>query len=172
MTLVALTLLAGVAHAAATPDGPPVVVWVAGRDLLPGELVEPGDVERRFWPADLVPDGALDRPEGTVTALLPRGAVVTDRHLGELGIAASVPPGRVAVAVPVEQLPMLAAGARLDLVGPGPDGGGVLLASGATVVASDGEAVWIAIDPATSLAVSSAVASATISAVVLASEPP
>lgn len=166
-SIVLLTLLAGIAHAASAPDGPPVSVWVARRDLLPGEVIGDAEVERRSWPADLVPDGVVERPAGTVTALLPRGAVVTDRHLGELGIVASVPRDRVAVAVPVDQLPALAAGSRVHLVGPGPDGGGVLLASNATVVAHDGEAVWISIDPEASLVVSAAVASATITAVVL-----
>jgi hypothetical protein len=167
LTLLALTLLAGITHAASAPDGPPVDVWVATRDLLPGEVIDGADTQRRSWPSDLVPDGASERPSGTVTATLPRGAVVTDRHLGDLGIVASVPPGRVAVAVPAEQLPLLATGSGIDLVGPGPDGGGVLLAHDATVVANDGEAVWVAIDPGASLAVSAAVASGTVAAVVL-----
>lgn len=162
-----LTVVAGVAHAAAAPDGPPVSVWVAARDLLPGETLAEADVRRRSWPAELLPAGAIERPSGTVTAPLPRGAVVTDRHLGDVGIVAAVPAGRVAVAIPVDQLPVLAAGTRLDLVGPGPDGGGVLLASRATVIAQDGEAVWVAIDADASLAVSAAVAAATITAVVL-----
>jgi hypothetical protein len=167
VTIAILSVLAGIAHAASAPDGPPVGVWIATRDLLPGEMVGAGEVERRSWPADLVPDGALEQPAGTVTATLPRGAVVTDRHLGDLGVVASVPPGRVAVAVPIDQLPSLAVGARVDLVGPGPDGGGALLASGAIVVANDGEAIWVSIAPEASLAVSAAVASATIAAVVL-----
>jgi hypothetical protein len=162
-----LALLAGVAHAAAAPDGPPTGVWVATRDLLPGEVIAGPDTERRSWPADLVPDGALAHPAGTVSATLPRGAVVTDRHLGDLGIVAALAPGRVAVAVPVDQLPTLAAGARLDLVGPAPDGGGMLLAAGATVVADDGDDVWLSIDPGAALAVSSAGASNAIAAVVL-----
>lgn len=165
--VVALLLLAGVAHAAAAPDGPPTTVWVATRDLLPGDVIAGADTERRSWPRDLVPDGAVARPSGTVTATLPRGAVVTDRHLGELGIVAAVPRGRVAVAVPIDQLPSLATGARVDLVGPAPDGGGVLLTAAATVVASDGEDLWLSIDPGAALAVSSAVASNAIAAVVL-----
>jgi hypothetical protein len=166
VSLVALALMAGLAHAAAAPGGPPTSVWVATRDLLPGEVIAGPDTERRSWPMGLVPDGAVARPTGTVTATLPRGAVVTDRHLGELGIVAAVAPGRVAVAVPVDQLPTLSAGARLDLVGPAPDGGGTLLAVDATVVASDGQDVWLSIDPEAALEVSSAVAGNAIAAVV------
>lgn len=165
-----MVLLAGIAHAATAPDGPPTSVWVATRDLLPGEVIAGSDTERRSWPADLVPDGATERPEGTVSATLPRGSVVTDRHLGELGIVAAVPPGRVAVAVPVDQLPALATGARLDLIGPSPDGGGMLLAVDATVVATDGVSVWLSIDPEAALGVSSAVAANAIAAVVLPAE--
>jgi hypothetical protein len=167
VTVAVLALLAGVAHAAATPGGPPTSVWVVTRDLLPGDVLVATDTERRSWPEALVPDGALSRPQGIVTATLPRGAVVTDRHLGELGIVASVPPGRVAVAVPADQLPALAAGSRLDLIGPGPDGGGVLLATEAVVVAGDGDTVWLSIDPPAAIGVSAAVASASIAAVVL-----
>jgi hypothetical protein len=167
VTLAVLALLAGIAHAAATPDGPPTSVWVATHDLLPGESLSDGDTERRSWPADLVPEGALERPTGTVSAALPRGAVVTELHLSELGVLATVPPERVAVAVPIDQLPSLAAGVRLDLVGPGPEGGGVLLAAGATVLANDGTALWLSIEPGASLAVSAAVASGSIAAVVL-----
>lgn len=167
VVLAALAVLAGVAHTAAAPDGPPTSVWVATRDLLPGEVIAEPDTERRSWPADLVPDGAVPRPSGTVSATLPRGAVVTDRHLGDLGIVTAVAAGRVAVAVPVDQLPALSAGARLDLVGPSPEGGGMLLAVDATVVASDGDDVWLSIDPEAALAVSSAVAANAIAAVVL-----
>lgn len=167
VALTALALLAGLGHAAAAPDGPPTTVWVATRDLLPGEVIAGPDAERRSWPMGLVPDGAVSRPSGTVSATLPRGAVVTDRHLGDHGIVAAVAPGRVAVAVPVDQLPDLSAGARLDLVGPAPDGGGMLLAVDVTVVATDGDDVWLSIDPEAALAVSSAVAANAIAAVVL-----
>lgn len=171
ITAAVLAVLAGVAHAASAPDGPPVGVWVATRDLVPGEVISGSDTERRSWPSDLVPDGAMERPTGTVTATLPRGAVITDRHLGDLGVVASVPADRVAVAVPVELLPVLTPGSRLDLVGPGPDGGGVLLASDATVVANDGVTVWLSIEPAEAIDVSAAVAAASIAAVVLPHEP-
>lgn len=165
---VALVLfLAGVAHAASNPQGPPRTVWVAARDLHPGDQVTAADVERRSWPEDLVPAGILDHPRGLVTAPLPRGAVVTDRHLGETGIASTLPPDRVAVAVPAGQLPSLTPGMALDLVGPGPEGAAVRVGTRATVVAADGEVVWLAIDPEAVLGVSAAVASGTLVAVVL-----
>ena len=44
---VCLVVLAGVAHAASDPGGPPVTVWVASRDLLPGDVLTPDDMESR-----------------------------------------------------------------------------------------------------------------------------
>lgn len=170
---VSLLLVAGAARAAA-PGQPPVTVWVATRDVLPGETLTDADLRRRSWPEDLAPPAVAHDPAGTVTALLPHGAVVTDGHLADLGVVASVPRGRVAVAVPAEQLPVLVPGTGVDLVGPGVDGSGVRLAAGATVIAGDEATVWVAVDPHASLAVSAAVATATITAVVLpsTSDPP
>lgn len=159
-------IVGGIAHAASTPGGPPVRVWVTTRDLFPGDALTVSDRVARMWPRDLVPDGTLDQPAGVVTAPLPRGAVVTDRHVGDLGFAASVPAGRVAVSVPVEQLPAVMPGTRVDLVGVGQDGSGALLADGAVVVHDDGEAVWLAVDPDVSVQVSVAAASARLAIVV------
>lgn len=167
VALVLLVLTAGVAHAASTPGGPPVQVWVAARDLYPGDALGTSDVSSRAWPRDLVPDGALEDPSGIVSAVLPRGAVVTDLHVGELGLAASVPDDRVAVAVPVEQLPVVAPGTRVDLVGVGQDGSGARIAAGAVVLHDDGEAVWLAVEPEVSVEVSVAAASSSLAAVVL-----
>jgi Flp pilus assembly protein CpaB len=162
----ALLVTAGIAHAAASPDGPPVEVWVASRDLQPGDRLGDGDVQRRTWPSRFAPQGVLDDPTGTVVAPLPAGAVVTDRHLGDDPLAASVPDGHVAVGVPVDQLPAVAAGTRVDLVGAGPDGTGTHLATDAVVVHTDGETIWIAVASTVAVEVSAAVATATLAAVV------
>jgi hypothetical protein len=134
VVVVALTtvVVAGVAHAAASPHGPPTPVLVAARDLPVGHVLAPGDLRRAHWPRDLVPAGATTRLEGTVVGPLPRGAVATDRHVAAAGVAAAIPRGRVAVAVPGELLPDVPAGVRLDAVtadadgqppGAGPEGG-------------------------------------------------
>lgn len=163
---VLLVLAAGIAHAASSPDGPPTTVWVASRDLYPGERLTSSDVRRQTWPGALVPDHAVDDPSGTVSAPLPRGAVVTGLHLGDQGVAASVPDGQLAVAVPAEQLPTVAPGTRVDLVGAGPDGIGAQLAEDAVIVHADADSVWIAVDPAAAVRVSAAATSATLAAVV------
>jgi Flp pilus assembly protein CpaB len=88
----ATVVVAGVAHAAASPHGPPTPVLVAARDLPTGHVLAPGDLRRAHWPRDLVPAGATTRLEGTVVGPLPRGAVATDRHVTAEGVAAAVPP--------------------------------------------------------------------------------
>lgn len=142
----ALLVLAGVTQVAVSPYGPPVPVWVAAADLQPGDRVAPDDLRRVNWPEELVPDGAVAEPSGTVRAPLPVGAVLTDRHLGDDGPAAGLADGRVAVAVPVEALPPLPVGSRLDLVATDVDGHAVTLARAARVTAVDDTTVWIAVD--------------------------
>lgn len=161
-----LLLAAGIAHAASSPGGPPVRVWITTRDLFPGDTLTASDRVTRMWPRDLVPAGALEQPAGVVTAPLPRGAVVTDRHIGDHGLSASVPIGHVAVSVPVEQLPAMTPGTHVDLVGVGQDGNGALLAADAIVVHEDDHAVWFAVDPAVSVDVSVAAASARLAVIV------
>jgi pilus assembly protein CpaB len=162
VALSSLLVLAGVAHAATGRGGPPTSVYVAARELQPGDSVRAGDVRRRDWPADLVPDGAVDRPSGTLRALVPRGAVITDGHLGEDGIAASVDTGDVAVPVPVELAPVLEVGSSVDLIGPGPDGRGERLASGARVIGQSVDVVWIGVTADAAIAVSAAIGQGTL----------
>ena len=155
--LAALSLLAaGVGHLAAAPYGHPTTVLVASRDLYPGEHLEPHDLQRRTVPAELVPAGALEDAHGVLAAALPAGAIATDRHLGEGGWAAGLPPGRAAVAVPSERLPTLTPGSRVDLLRADHDGHGVLLGRDAIVLASEVEEVWFALDAEDAIAVSAA----------------
>jgi pilus assembly protein CpaB len=146
---IALVLLAGVAHAAASPYGPPVAVWVTTRDLTFGEPLDPTAVRRTSWPRDLVPAGALreldDAGPGRLQAPLPRGTVITDRHLGDGGVAAALPEGTAAVALPSGSLPPLPLGARIDVVGVDLDGRGVRLAEDVVVLGVDESTVWIAV---------------------------
>lgn len=163
-----LLLAAGTGHVAATPYGPPTVVLVAARDLLPGEPLTDHELTRRVMPADLVPAGALGHPGGTLGAVLPAGAVATDRHLGDGGWAAGLPAGRVAVAVPAERLPGLTAGTRARLVGADHDGRAQVLAEDAVVLGVEElGSVWFAVDASDAVAITGAAAVGALAVVVL-----
>lgn len=136
------------------------VVLVARHRLEPGEPVGAGDVELVERPVAVVPDGALhELPAGQrASALVESGEVVIRSRLapaGLTGLAASLPPGSRAVAVPVEPgtAPPLVVGDRVDVVvalaaeaaGAGPPG--FVIAAGAQVVAVDDTAVTVAVSP-------------------------
>jgi len=160
-------LAAAIGHAAATPYGPPTTVLVAARDLLPGDVLTDADLRRRTVPRDLVPDGALQRADGVLAAALPSGAIATDRHLGEGGVAASLPAGRVAVAVAADRLPTLTAGSRADLIGAEHDGRATTLGRNAIVLAIEAETVWFAVDAGDAVPVTGAAAIGSLAVVVL-----
>ena len=162
----AAVLLAGVTHAASDPHGPPTSVLVAAEELRPGDRVTSAVVTRATWPAGLVPNGAVTEVGGTVAALLPAGAVVTDAHLGDGGLAAGVEPDRVAVTVPRELLPDVRAGSRLDVIGADHDGSVGTLAPDAVVVGVDEVDVWLAVPPDAGPTVSAAAAQGTIAVVI------
>ncbi len=162
VAFVVLVVLAGTAHAATGRDGPPTTVYVATHELQPGDVLGPGDVRRRDWPRDLVPDGAVERPTGTVRALVPTGAVITTGHLGEDAIAAAVTTGQVAVPIPLELAPALRPGSAIDLIGPGPDGRGERLAGDARIIGHDADLVWVGVDAEASVAVSAAIGNGTL----------
>ena len=162
-----LVLVAGTTHAASSPYGPPVQVWVSDRDLEVGEVITSADLDEVAWPRDLVPDGVLDEPDGTLLAPLPRGAVVTDRHVGDGGIGGMLPDDTVAVAVPHDRLPALSVGMRVDLVAPDPAGAARILVEDAVAVAVDEGAVWLAVEPQVAADVTGASLTGAIGAVVL-----
>lgn len=159
-------LAAGIAQAAASPYGPPVTVHVATRHLEVGATLSAEDVRRVAWPSSLVPDGAEVVPSGVLRAPLPRGAVLTDAHLGSGGPAADVPAGRVAVPIATGSLPSVEPGTALDLVGVRSDGAVVLLTTAALVVHDDGARLWVSVDEADALDVSAAAAADAVTAVV------
>lgn len=141
-----IALLAGAGlRAAATPYGSPVGVLVATSDLEPGSPLADADLARRRWPADLVPEGARTRADGTLTAPLPAGAVLTDRHVTDAGVGGLVADGRAAVPLPADLVPELPVGTRLQVVATGVDGEAAVLADDAEVVAEDGASVWVAV---------------------------
>lgn len=158
--------LASLAQTVGAPHGPPVTVLVAAEELRPGDPLHSTAVSRESWPAELVPDGALTVAEGTLAALVPVGAVVTERHLGDGGLAAGISPDRVAVTVPLELLPRLATGTRVDVIGAAHDGSVRTLATDSVVVGEDDTDVWLAVAPDAGPAVSAAAAQGTVAVVI------
>lgn len=138
-------LAASTVRIATSPYGAPVDVLVAARDLAPGEALTDADLRRTTWPADLVPADVRRGAGGTVTAPVPAGSVVTERHVGEDAIAAALPPGHVAVPLPRDALPALSDGSRVDLVTADLEARGVRLAADALVLGGDPEVVWVAV---------------------------
>lgn len=144
--LLVLLLLAVVTRIVVSPHGPPAVAWVATRDLAVGEELDRSALRRVSWPGPLLPAGSLTEPTGTLVAPLPRGAVATDRHLGDLGAIAGVDADRALVPIPLESLPALPIGARVDIVvTDGHELHGRTVARDALVLRDDGSAWWLAV---------------------------
>jgi pilus assembly protein CpaB len=166
--LIGVAVLAAAAgHATATPYGPPTTVLVATRDLPPGQVLTEDDLRPRSMPSGLVPDGALHAADGVLAAMLPTGAVATAQHLGDGGWAAALPADRAAVAVATDQLPPLAAGTRVALVGTDHDGRTVTLGADAVVLAVEPEAAWFSVDVSDAADITGAAAVGTLAVVVL-----
>jgi Flp pilus assembly protein CpaB len=148
------------AEAARAAWGSPERVLVATRDLEVGRQIRSEDVELVDRPTALVPSGATDDPIGRIVhSPVFDGEVVVDGRLaqpGQRGLAARVPPGQRAVAIPREPgtTPDLEAGQRVDLIvvlppdASGVDSGppGLVVAAGAVVVDVAEEATTIAVD--------------------------
>ncbi len=161
---VALALVVGllVHRTVATADavragwGPRAPVAVATRDLAPGHVVEAGDVRVVELPPAATPPGALRRvPEGRIVrSLVLEGETLTRRRVAgsdALGVAALLPEGTRAVAIPVEPgtAPPLRVGQRVDVVaaGIGDDGaaGAAVIAAAVPVLAVDEHAATVAV---------------------------
>ncbi|MFP4634247.1 MAG: hypothetical protein ACLFRD_00160 [Nitriliruptoraceae bacterium] len=165
--VLSLALVVTVAtRTAGSPHGAPATVLIATEQLLPGDALHGGVVRRASWPSELVPDDAVTEATGSVAALVPAGGVVTEHHLGDGGLAAGVPPDRVAATVPLELLPQLSTGTRLDVIGADTDGSPRTLADDAVVVGADDTDVWLAVDPDAGAMVSAAAAQGSIAVVV------
>jgi hypothetical protein len=162
-----LLVLLGLAHAAATPYGPPTSVLVAARDLPAGHQLTREDLRRATWPTDLAPEDGLEQAEGRLASALPEGSVATRRHIADDGVAASLPDGASAVPVPIEGLPTLSVGNRVEVVGRDLDGRAIVLAHEGSVVAIDDTDVWLAIPAAQAADVAAAAASGMVTVVVL-----
>ena len=138
--------------------GTTTVVAVATRDIAAGDPLRTADVELVDRPLAVVPDDALDHvPDGRVAATaIGAGEVVVAARLapvGVTGLAATLPAGSRAIAIPVEVglAPPLAVGDRVDVLvalapeaaGAGPPG--FVVAAGALVVSVDEGAVTVAV---------------------------
>ena len=133
-------------------------VLIARHDLAPGDPIESSDVELAARPTALMPTSALrDLPEGAVVrATVLAGEVLVAERLaptGLSGVAALVPVGMRAVAIPTEPgtAPPVTVGDRVDILvalppesaGGGPPGFAV--ATGAVVVSVNDVAVTVAV---------------------------
>ena len=145
-------------------------VAVARHQLEAGHRIRPEDVDWRDLPVGAVPRGALrDSPVGRTTVdrvdegeVLGRLRVAPD---GLSGLAALVPPGRRAVAVPTSTGGLtLEPGDRVDVLatdrsasGLGERAGpGEVVADGALVLARDPTSVTVAVTPAEARALADA----------------
>jgi len=154
--LAVMTVVRKAEHAAAA-WGRSVPVLVATQDLRAGDRLDAGNTRVDHQPAPLVPDGALtDVPaEDRLAQPVYAGEVIREQRLAHRGLsalAARLPLGTRAVAVPVEPglVPALVVGDRVDVLvalgaeaaGAGPPG--FALATDVLVVDVDDVAVTIA----------------------------
>ncbi|MDQ4129618.1 MAG: SAF domain-containing protein [Actinomycetota bacterium] len=132
-----------------SPWGAPSPVLVARSDLPAGHVLQPPDLAASTWPSRVVPAGSPSEASsvtGTPLAMgLPAGGLLTSTHLAVPGVAAGLPAGHVAVSVKVPEGLALASGQHVDLMTLERGGGGVLLASDATILAVEGERVWVVV---------------------------
>lgn len=148
LAVVALALVGR--GATASPWGPPREVLVAAGDRPAGHPLSPADARPATWPEDLVPTDALaagDLASGgdlRLAAPVADGAVLTRAMLVD-GVAGLLDDGDAAVAVPVDGLPALVPGDGVDVVAARTDGGGQRLATGARVLALDGDFLWLGV---------------------------
>jgi Flp pilus assembly protein CpaB len=172
LTAYVVAQLAADARDGAARYGRPTAVVVATRAVPAGAVVRVGDVERRTLPLGALPDGYLTEPPVGRVAVVPlfRGQVVVAGHVarpGANGVAALVPRGWRAVAVPTDGAsPPLRTGDRVDVLATfGREGQGpptAVVASGARVLTVRGDTVTIAVPAARAPQVAFAVAAGAV----------
>lgn len=145
VVLLACVAAASAVRVVASPYGPPVSVLVAASDLPVGASLGDDTLRSTRWPGELAPAGARTEASGTLTAPLPEGAVLTEAHVTESGLAGAVDVGQIAVPLPAELVPPLEVGTGVRVVASGADGAGVVLADRAEVVAADGTSLWLGV---------------------------
>lgn len=179
LTALVVSRAVGRAEAGAARLGGLRPVAVAVATLPAGATVGPGDVELRPLPSALIPDGALDRaPVGAVLAdAVHEGEVVLGARLAPAGtspLAAALPEGTRAVAVPVDATLPVEPGDVVDVLatfdpdlaeGADPT---VAVARGAVVVDVAEGSVVVAVTPGQAPRVAFAVAAGAVALAVVA----
>lgn len=166
------------AEALAARYGPLRPVVVATRAVEPGAEVGFADLAERMLPASFVPPGALDAVSHaagrTAVARLEPGQTVHRGHLapdGLRGVAALLPPGDRAVAVPAgATAPPLRPGDTVDVVAtfdPATAADPALVVAPAALVLETGpETATLAVAPSEALGVAFALANGSVTLVV------
>lgn len=163
--LLAAATVGGALHlvlARPAPDDVPALV--AARALPLGAVVGAGDVEVRMLPPRALPDSALRDPTDAAgeVAVAPvvAGEVLTRSDLRTSGLLSGMPPGTVAVFVPLQDVAVAAAVRAGDVVDVHSPVDGSVVADGSRVLRSltDGDAtgLWLAVDPPTAAALAAA----------------
>ena len=173
------------ARAAARRYGATRPVAVASRAAEPGHTLGASDVHVVEMPGAFVPPGAIAsgadvRGRTVVVALFP-GEIVLDAHLagrGAHGLAALLPPGKRAVAVPLDRGSLrLHTSDVVDVLAtfetPSPSGEPTFpVAIGATVIDATADNVTVAVTPEEAARVAYALAKGEVTLAVSASGPP
>ncbi len=88
--------------------GEQVEVFVATRDIYPGETLNNSNVEIKTWLSDLLPDEALVNADNAwgkqVSSLVVKGEVVSEKRFRSESAEIEVPQGLVAVSVPAKDV--------------------------------------------------------------------
>jgi len=178
LALVAFSILrTRIDEASAVVDGLGTTrpVAVAVHDLEPGHVITEDDTVIRDLPVAAVADSAVqDEPAGrTVTAMVVAGEVVSSHRLapdGLDGLAALVPVGRRAIAIPTpDGMLSLGVGDRVDVLDPssgdayadGPPATAAVVARRAPVIAVDGQSVTVVLEADEARATAAALARGT-----------
>jgi pilus assembly protein CpaB len=143
----ALLVVAGVSALHATKPGaaaePTAALVVAAHELVPGATIAAGDLRVVNWPVSLRPAAAVaagDAVGRTLAGAVGAGEVITSFRLVGRDLSAGLPPGLIAVPVPLVDagaLGLIRAGNHVDLLSPPGDPGGlaVVVASNVLVLA-------------------------------------
>ena len=148
--------------AVATPPGhgPLVEVPVVARPVRAGTALGPADVRAAHLPAGALPDAEPDAaPIGrTARVDLVPGEVVLARRLGPRGLAAMLPDGSRALAVPpAAGTPPLEPGQLVDLLA-----AGAVVVPAAAVLSIDDAGTTVAVPEEAAPAVAEAIAAGTV----------
>jgi len=162
--VLAVMMVMVVLSAATTQEATTAVV-VATRDIQPGTLVGRDDITTQQRPRRFVPDAPALNTDGVAFRFIAKGSVLTLHDLGDGGMSVRLPEDHVAVAVPVGVLPPVSLGDTLTFVEITYDGAALAFDHTATVVHTEGEVLWFAVDPAEAARITAAAQTGRISVI-------